>query len=288
MSLNSEKLKELFSRSRSGFSRSEVKNVGKSWLSRDICCSVAGHGDRNIVIVGGFCGGEVEISSFLVDFAHEFDDCSALNRRISEFNISALCGGNRIHFLPLLNPDGITVNNAGIAPDNPFYGRVMRMMKDPNEFSQWDANMRGTQLNLNFNYKWIDGKLRERDRGIFSGSPSGYGGEYPESELETSSLCSYCRKISPDIIIEFRAGSGTNIVPCLSDGASEKSKRASRLIYGYTGLDVVDDDQVFYGSFSGWAAREFGSSSVIINVNKDISDQTVKSLKSAILLFCAQ
>ena len=287
MSLNSEKLKELFSLTRSGFSKSEVKITGKSWLSRDIYCTVAGHGGRNVVIVGGFCGKDVAISSFLTDFIHQLDDCETLNRRISEFNISALCGSNKLHFIPILNPDGITLNNVGISSDNPFHGRVMKVMRGSNDISQWDANIRGTQLNCNFNYKWVEGKLRERDCGIFSSSPSGYGGEYPESELETSSLCSYCRKILPDIVIEFRSGVETKIFPCVSEGDFEKSKRASRLIYGYTGIETGEDENIFYGSFAGWAAKEFGSISMIFCVGDGSLSSNSEALKTAVLLAAA-
>ncbi len=288
MSLNNETAKELFSRSRIGYSKAEVKSIGKSWLSRDIFCSAIGHGDRNIVIVGGFCGGDIPLSSFLADFSHELDNCVTLDRRIAEFKVSSLCSGSKIHIIPVMNPDGLVLNGAGISADNPFYGRVTKMMRGSDDFNEWCANIRGVQLAKNFNYKWIDGKLRERNLGIFSGAPFGYGGEYPESELETSSLCAYCRKISPDIVIEFRLDSETNISPFVFNDSAEKTRRAARLIYGYTGIPVSEDENIFYGSFAGWAAKEFSCSSVVLNCNKDFTDKTASALKSAVLLFCAQ
>ncbi len=288
MSLTIETVKEIFTQTRSGFSKAEVETVGRSWLSREISCSVIGSGNRNVMIIGGLSGGDIEISSFLVDLAHELDDCLTVNRRVSEFNVSALCNCNTLHFIPIVNPDGIMVHNVGIMQDNPFYGRVQKMICSSGDLSEWNANIRGTQLDGNFNYKWIDCKLRERNMRIFSGSPSGYFGEYPESELETSSVCSYCRKRPPDTVIEFRNGNKTEIIPCMSEKSAEKSMRASKLIYGYTGINVVENESVFSGSFSGWAASEFSCPSVIFNIEKNLSEQLKKSLKSAVLLFCAQ
>ena len=86
-----EKIREIMSKVCFGYTSAEIKTIGRSWLSKDISCPVVGRGERNVVIVGGLGGGDLEVSSFLSNFAHELDDCLSLNRRISEFNISALC-----------------------------------------------------------------------------------------------------------------------------------------------------------------------------------------------------
>ncbi len=283
-----EKIREIMSKVCFGYTSAEIKTIGRSWLSKDISCPVVGHGERNVVIVGGLGGGDLEVSSFLSNFAHELDDCLSLNRRISEFNISALCGCNTFHIIPILNPDGISINNIGISNENPFCGRVLKMMRGSSDFSQWEANIRGTDLRFNFNYKWVDAKFKERNRGVFFNGPLGYGGEYPESELESSSLCSYCRGVRPELVIEFRVGERTEIIPFISESSSGKCKRAVKLISGYTGIGAAENESYFNGSFSGWAAREFSSSSIIINVERGFYGKYSESLKSAVLLFCAQ
>ena len=287
MSLSPEKAKNLFDRIHGGYSVSEVRNAGKSWLSRDIICSALGHGSKNVMIVGGFGGKDAFISSFLTDFSHELDDSFSLKGRISDFNISALCSKNRIYIIPMLNPDGIIVNNLGIYPDNPFYGRVMGMMKDSTDFSKWDANIRGVSVYGNFKNDWIKLKLTERSKGIFMTSPCGYYGEYPESELETSSLCSFSRRINPEMVFELRRMENICIIPVGKESLKNKVNAVARIISEYTNIKVLTDDSYVNGSFASWTSEDLDCMSFIIGITDEMTPESCSALKNAILLAMA-
>ena len=287
MNLNSEKISHLMDRVHNGYSVSEVKTVGKSWFSRDISVSAIGHGGKNVLIVGGFGGRDVFISSFLADFSHELDEKLYSKGRISDFNISALCGKSRIHIISMLNPDGIILNNLGILPDNPFYGRVSGMMKGSGDFHKWDANIRGVSLYGNFNKNWIKLKLSERSKGIFMNSPSGYFGEYPESELESSSLCSFSRIVKPDLVFELRNLDGNCIIPIETETNTHKINAISKVISEYTNIKTVKDISFENGTFASWAGGEFDCSSFVMGVTEKMSADNMNALKNSILLATA-
>ena len=287
MSLNSEKMRFLIDMIHNGYSFSEVKSIGKSWFSRDIIRSVIGHGSKNVLVVGGFGGRDVCISSFLAEFAHELDEKLSSKGRISDFNISALCSKSRIHIIPMLNPDGIILNNLGILPENPFYGRVSGIMRGSTDFNKWDANIRGVSLYGNFNKNWIKMKLSERSKGIFMNSPSGYFGEYPESELEVSSLCSFSRMLIPDIVFELRLLNNNCIIPIETVENKHKINAVSRVICEYTNIKAVEDEGFGNGSFASWSEGEFHCLSFIMGITEELTPENASALKNAILLATA-
>ncbi len=284
MNLNSEKIRFLMGRLHNGYSASEVKTVGKSWSSRDIISSSTGHGSKNVLIIGGLGGKDLCVSDFLSGFSHELDEKLASKGRISDFNISALCSKSKIHIISMLNPDGIILNNLGILPDNPFYGRVSGMMKGSGDFNKWDANIRGVSLYGNFNRNWIRLKLSERSNGIFMNSPSGYFGEYPESELEVSSLCSFARVLKPGIVFELRLCDNNCIIPVVTDENKYRITAFSRVISEYTNIKVVEDKSFENGTFSSWVEGEFDCLAFIMGITEKMSHDNVNALKNAILL----
>jgi len=287
MNIDCEKVKVLFNKIENGYSVSEIKNIGRSWLSRDIKCAVTGHGQKNILVVGGVGGKDIKITSFLVGFSHELDNAAFSNGRISDFNISALCSKSKIHIVPLLNPDGIILNNCGISQDNPFYGRVHNMMKGETDFTNWDANIRGVSLYGNFRSDWLKLKLTERTNRIFMNSPAGYFGEYPESELETSSLCSFSKRGDFHIVFELRRAEHFFIKPIEVDESKNKIKAVTRVINEYTNIKISDENFCVNGTFALWTATEYQSLSFIIGVPDNMTPENYSALKNAVLLASA-
>jgi g-D-glutamyl-meso-diaminopimelate peptidase len=61
------------------------------------------------------------------------------------------------------------------------------------DFSSWQANGRGVDLNHNYNCGFAEYKKLEYEMNIIDGAPSKYSGESPESESEVGYLCNYLR-----------------------------------------------------------------------------------------------
>ncbi len=61
------------------------------------------------------------------------------------------------------------------------------------DFSRWQANARGVDLNHNFDAGFELCKQAEQSAGILGPGPGKYGGERPESEPETRSICRFIR-----------------------------------------------------------------------------------------------
>ena len=69
------------------------------------------------------------------------------------------------------------------------------------DFTHWQANARGVDLNHNYEAGWAEAKMLEREAGIFGGGPTRYGGEFPESEPESAALCAFVRSVDFDAVL---------------------------------------------------------------------------------------
>jgi g-D-glutamyl-meso-diaminopimelate peptidase len=91
----------------------------------------------------------------------------------------------------------------GIKKADVLYERQIKMNKGSEDFSHWQANARGVDLNHNYNAGFYEYKRIERELGIDGGAPTRYSGEYPESEPEVQSLCNMIRALNVERIYSF-------------------------------------------------------------------------------------
>lgn len=100
-------------------------------------------------------------------------------------------GGLRhgVWFLPLMNPDGALLSEVG---QRSVPEKFLKDLPPSSDYSLWKANLRGVDLNVNFDARWGTGA-----KNVFSPAPENYVGEAPFSEPETRALADFTREIAP-------------------------------------------------------------------------------------------
>ncbi len=104
-----------------------------------------------------------------------------------------------IYFLPMTNPDGCTLAQTG-ADVFPEIQKRLLEINGGEDFSLWKANLRGVDINCNFNARWGTGKGN-----LNYPSPSSYIGEHAESEAETQALVRFTKRVDPILTISYHA-----------------------------------------------------------------------------------
>ncbi len=97
-------------------------------------------------------------------------------------------GDYPIDVVPALNPDGVILSTEGIEAFSLKKSerlKLLRINDGSGDFSLWKANLRGVDINVNFDAGWGtgDGNLRRP-------APANYIGAYPGSEPETMAAVS--------------------------------------------------------------------------------------------------
>jgi g-D-glutamyl-meso-diaminopimelate peptidase len=94
----------------------------------------------------------------------------------------------------MLNPDGVEYQINGVMEDNILFERLVKMNGGSRDFSCWQANGRGVDLNHNYCVGFSEYKLIEEKEGIYNGAATKYSGNSPESEPETAAVCAFLRR----------------------------------------------------------------------------------------------
>ena len=170
-----------------------VLELGKSILGKSIPMLRLGSGKRSVLYVGAHHGMEWITSMILLHFAEELCQAYRLKKQIFRYSVPLLLEQYTITIIPMLNPDGVDYQIHGITQENPLYSRLLSMNGGSTDFSHWQANARGVDLNHNYNAGFREYKQIEAELSIPCGAPTRYSGQEPESEPEVRALCDFIR-----------------------------------------------------------------------------------------------
>ena len=156
----------------------EISSIGKTPLKNDIFLVKAGNGRRKVLIISGHHALETITSKFLADYLKNTDE--------NMFNNVTL------YVIPLLNVDGAE-----------FHLKRIDNQRFENEESVWQANLRGTDLNHNYNAGFYIAKKAVEREGIKGPNNTKYGGPFPFSEPEARAVRGLCQRVNFSLAIAF-------------------------------------------------------------------------------------
>jgi g-D-glutamyl-meso-diaminopimelate peptidase len=167
--------------------------LGHSILGKEIPILSLGSGKDTVLYVGAHHGMEWLTSILLLRFVLDICGAAKQNTPLYGISVSKLLSSYTIHVVPMLNPDGVEYQIHGVGKENPLRERLICMNGGSEDFSSWQANARGVDLNHNYDAGFEEYKLWELQNGILGGKPTRYSGECPESEPEIAYLCGFIR-----------------------------------------------------------------------------------------------
>ena len=174
--------------------------IARSILSRPIDAFYIGSGKKFVLIAAGHHALESitsNIAYLLMDYLLSKISSGTINGVDCKLLFSKYC----FIIIPCINPDGIELRLHG-ADKTPLYDRQMKM--SGGDFSVWQANARGVDLNHNYNYRFCEYKKIEAERGISAGATL-YSGEYPESEPEARGAANLVRALFPAAVVSLHS-----------------------------------------------------------------------------------
>ncbi|MBR7132222.1 MAG: M14 family metallocarboxypeptidase [Clostridia bacterium] len=165
--------------------------IGKSCGGKEITALKIGAAPQYSLIAAAFHGSERITSTVLLMFIQELCDAIKNDGYIAGLRASRAMRGRGVIFIPCVNPDGCDISLLGAKACGSCSAEISRLCK--NNFTHWNANLRGVDINHNFDAGWQELRERERKEGIYGPSPTRFGGYKPESEPETTALTELCR-----------------------------------------------------------------------------------------------
>lgn len=227
--------------------------IGKSIEGRNIYCISLGTGKRKIHVNAAHHANEW-ITSLVVMRSLELM-CEAFVKKSTDynFNMSLILQEAAYDFVPMVNPDGVELclNSSKIIKDKPY---LVEYNEGSRDFTRWKANIRGVDLNRNYDAGFLEYVLSEQQD---KPSYAYYQGERPESEPESKALADLTRKRNYDMVFAYHT-QGEVIYWNYKDIALDICKLYAELFSKASGymLDSPEKNAAS-GGFKDWFIEKF-------------------------------
>ena len=235
-------------------------------LERPLTLFLLGDGPCETLYVGGVHAMEYITSMLLLRFIGRLCESAADGALLAGLDTAKWLRGHAACILPMLNPDGVALHLHGAATAGVAARTVTRIAQ--NDFSRWQANARGVDLNHNFNAGFAQLRRQEIARGIRGPAPGRFGGFAPESEPETRALCALCRRIPFAKTIAFHSQGEELYWKYGARTPKHAGQLAERLACaaGYTVCEPAG--LAAHGGFKDWFIQTFGRPGFTVEVGK--------------------
>lgn len=240
--------------------------LGQSYCNRNIYSIQVGNPKNACLLLGGVHGMEWLTSLLLLVFADTVCHSIKHHYKIYDISLENLLYKKGVCFVPCLNPDGTEISIHG-AESAKGYSSIVEKISSGNT-DNWQANARGVDLNHNFNAKWQELHNLEKQQGILGPAPTRFGGEFPESEIETQGIVNLCKKNNYRHAIAFHS-QGEEIYWNFGKNQPENSFLLASLFSNLSGYKLSQPQGLAVGGgFKDWFIEKFNRPSFTVEIGK--------------------
>ena len=241
--------------------------IGKTHEGRNIYALKMGWGKKRVVINGGHHAREWMTTNLVMKMIDEYAYYYRQGKNLDGYNLKLLLNYATIWFIPMVNPDGIVLVQEGLGPIK-NKNQVLEINGWKWDFSGWKANIKGVDLNRQYDADWPFIK-----NSTAVPAPSDYKGPYPESESESRALADFTRKYLPEMTISYHSSGSIIFWYYFQEGSqyTRDLRLAGELgqITGYYPVPAGKD--ISGGGYKDWFIKEFGKPGFTIEIGKTIN-----------------
>ncbi|MFB6469272.1 M14 family metallocarboxypeptidase [Cytobacillus sp. Hz8] len=240
----------------------QVKSIGISHYGRNIWAVRLGKGEQNILMIGAHHGREWLTTSILMKMIEEY---AKTYEQGDEYggNSLQLLDQVSIWFVPMLNPDGVMIQQNGLDEFSFFRRWLLKRMNDgSSNFSRWKANAKGIDLNRQYPVGW-----KELDSGPKTPFYQFYKGKKPLAAKETVAITKFTKKIKPTIAVAYHSA-GREIFWNYKNGKNfERDRKIAEKIAQSTQYRLSQPPKIATGAgYTDWFITTFHLPAMTIEI----------------------
>lgn len=175
-----------------------VEILGKTFDGRDLYLFIVGdeNAKHKVFVNAGIHAREYMTSQLVMKQMCLLLESIENNTSYDEYNVSELMEDTAVYFVPMVNPDGISLSQFGLEGiQNTATRERLEEIADMDGVTlsgeylrNWKANANGVDLNRNFDALW------DQYEGAGHASTERFKGEAPECEVESSAIATLTRE----------------------------------------------------------------------------------------------
>lgn len=231
----------------------EVGIAGKSVLGKNLYTLKLGNGPVEVFYNSAHHALEWITSPLLMKFTENFAKAYAENRPLHGYDLKDIWRQNTIYIMPMVNPDGVDLVLQGLQKNNPFYAQLLAWNNGQMNFGEvWYANIRGVDLNHNYDASWELSKQAEPAYGVHGPGPTRFSGPYPESEPESKAVANFTRDHNLRLVLAYHS-QGEVIYWTYQDKTPPEAERIGKLFSSLSGYTLAEATGITsYSGYKDW------------------------------------
>lgn len=247
----------------------QKKSIGKTKYGRDIWAVKVGNGNKTVLIDGTIHAREwvatVIIMKMIETYAQQYEQplLTYEGKTVKE-----ILDDTSIWFVPMLNPDGVELQQHGLASfPVKEHQRFIEMNQGREDFSSWKANADGIDLNRQFPIGW-EGTNRSKNR---NPTYQYYKGSKPFEALEVVHFVQFVKEIDPEVSISYHSSGQVLFWFYLYDSRQLRATtyELAEKIATETGYKIAPEtDNTYTAVYRDWFSVNFERPSITIEVGK--------------------
>lgn len=271
-------VKKIIDKLLESYSFLKCKSIGRSCAGRDILCLQIGESSEYVLYTAAFHGSEHITCNIALKFVEEICEALLTGGEISGIDARRALYGRGILVVPLVNPDGCEISIKGETGAGYMAGKIRRLCGG--NFKKWNANLRGVDINHNFDAGWNELKKLEKEAGIYAPASTRFGGYSPESEPETRALTELCRKEKIRHVLALHT-QGEVIYWSYGDRQPDRSRKMAEIMAAESGYALeVPTGLAVGGGFKDWFINEFAKPGFTLEIGKGENPLPINTLSN--------
>jgi g-D-glutamyl-meso-diaminopimelate peptidase len=247
----------------------ETGTIGSSVLGKNLYYIRLGIGARTVLYNAAHHALEWITSPVLMKFAEEYAKACTLRQRLGGYSPCDLWDDVSIYIVPMVNPDGVDLVIDGLQPGNPYAQQLIRWNNGSAEFSRrWQANIRGVDLNHNYNANWEESVRAAEALGITGPGPTRYSGPFPVSEPETRAMVDFTGALNPRLVMAYHS-QGEVIFWDFKNLAPPEARTIGQRLSALSGYALAAPEGIAsYAGYKDWFIQDYRRPGYTIEVGR--------------------
>jgi murein tripeptide amidase MpaA len=177
------------------------KVIGQSEYGRNIYAVGLGNGEASVYFDGSHHGREWLTTNLNMYMINKYAQFYQLRYNLDHYNVRETLDKTTIWFVPMVNPDGVTLQQKGLSAfPKSTHASLIQMNGGSTNFNRWKANGKGVDLNRQYDADW-------ENIWYNTGKPSykNYKGTAPMQAKETKTIVNFIYQIDPEIAVTYHS-----------------------------------------------------------------------------------
>ncbi|SHH91323.1 g-D-glutamyl-meso-diaminopimelate peptidase [Sporobacter termitidis DSM 10068] len=250
----------------------EVSSIGTSVMGKSLYAVRLGRGTNQVFYNAAHHANEWITTPLLMKFIENVSRAFSVGGRLGNYSIPDIWSRTSIYIVPMVNPDGVDLVNYWPNYSADAYRQAAQLNRTGLPLpSVWKANIRGTDLNLNYPAEWERGRQYELEQGITGPGPRDYGGPGPLSEPETVSMANFTRQHDFRLVIAYHT-QGNVIFYQFENLEPPESTTIAQLFSRVSGYAIAaNPEEASYAGYKDWFIQEYRRPGFTIEVGLGVN-----------------